>query len=134
MSGKLLTATGGYEVLGADKGVALTSVQTPLASFFRFQGWASKFTTTPPDGLRDAYATVGANWKSKGWLSGYGIGATYHLFDSDRLSRRYGEELDLIASVKIKRYVITARYAHYKADTFATDTDKLFLTVDWVIG
>lgn len=128
----MLSATAGYEILGADKGLALTSVQTPLASFFKFQGWASKFTVTPPNGLRDAYATLGATWKGKGWVSGYGLGATYHRFDSDRLSLHYGDELDLIASAKVKRYTLAARFAHYRADTFATDTDKLFLTVDWV--
>jgi hypothetical protein len=132
LAGKMLSATAGYEVLGADKGVALTSVQTPLASFFKFQGWDSKFTTTPPNGLRDAYATLGANWKSRGWVSGYGLGATYHRFDSDRLSLHYGDEVDVIASAKVKRYTLAARFAHYRADRFATDTDKVFLTVDWV--
>jgi len=87
---------------------------------------------TPPNGLRDAYATVGANWKGQGWVSSYGLGATYHHFDSDRLSLHYGDELDLIASAKVKRYTLAARFAHYRADTFATDTDKVFLTVDWV--
>jgi len=132
LTAKVLSATAGYEILGADKGLALTSVQTPLASFFKFQGWASKFTVTPPNGLRDAYATLGATWKSKGWVSGYGLGATYHRFDSDRLSLHYGDELDLIASAKVKRYTLAARFAHYRADTFATDTDKLFLTLEWV--
>ena len=135
LTGNVLSATAGYEVLGADKGVALTSVQTPLASFFKFQGWDSKFTVTPPNGLRDAYATLAANWKGKGWVSGYGLGATYHRFDSDRLSLHYGDELDLIASAKIKRYTAAiryARYARYRADTFATDTDKVFMTLDWV--
>jgi len=132
LTGKVLAGTIGYEVLGADKGVALTSVQTPLASFFKFQGWDSKFTTTPPNGLRDAYATLGANWKGAGWVSGYGLGATWHRFDSDRLSLHYGDELDLIASAKVKRYAAAIRYAHYRADTFATDTDKLFVTLDWV--
>lgn len=132
LTGKVLSATAGYEVLGADKGVALTSVQTPLASFFKFQGWDSKFTVTPPNGLRDAYATLAANWKSKGWVSGYGLGATWHRFDSDRLSLHYGDELDVIASAKIKRYTLAARFAHYHADRFATDTDKVFLTLEWV--
>lgn len=53
---RALTLTAGQEVLGADDGRALTSVQTPLASLFKFNGWADKFTTTPPDGLRDRYA------------------------------------------------------------------------------
>jgi len=132
LTAKVLSATAGYEILGADKGLALTSVQTPLASFFKFQGWASKFTVTPPNGLRDAYATLGATWKGKGRVSGYGLGATYHRFDSDRLSLHYGDELDVIASAKVKRYTLAARFARYRADAFATDTDKLFLTVDWV--
>jgi hypothetical protein len=131
LTGKVLSATAGYEVLGADKGVALTSVQTPLASFFKFQGWDSKFTVTPPNGLRDAYATLGANWKGKGWVSGYGLGATYHHFDSDRLSLHYGDEVDVIASAKVKRYAAAIRYAHYRADKFATDTDKVFVTLEW---
>jgi hypothetical protein len=42
LSRKALSATGGYEVLGADRhgarGIALTSFQTPLASLFKFQG------------------------------------------------------------------------------------------------
>jgi len=131
LTAKVLSAAAGYEILGADKGVALTSVQTPLASFFKFQGWASKFTVTPPNGLRDAYATLAGNWKGQGWVSGYRLGATYHHFDSDRLSLHYGDELDVIASAKVKRYTLAARFAHYRADAFATDTDKVFLTVDW---
>ena len=133
LGGKIWTATAGYEVLGADKGVALTSVQTPLASFFRFQGQASKFTTTPPDGLRDLYGTIAGNWKAKGLLSGFGLGATYHRFASDRLTRFYGDEVDLIASAKRGRYVLAARLARYDARSFATDTTKVFVTLDWVL-
>ncbi|WP_288485963.1 alginate export family protein, partial [uncultured Novosphingobium sp.] len=35
----------GYEVLGADRGRALTSFQTPLGTNFKFQGWADKLLT-----------------------------------------------------------------------------------------
>ncbi len=58
LSAKALSLTTGYEVLGAGTGVALTSVQTPLASYFKFNGWAGKFGTTPPGGLRDLCATL----------------------------------------------------------------------------
>ena len=44
-------------------GVALTSFQTPLATGFKFQGWADKFLTTPPNGVRDLYAGAGYGWK-----------------------------------------------------------------------
>ncbi|RZF63044.1 hypothetical protein EWE75_18235 [Sphingomonas populi] len=138
LSRKALSGTLGYEVLGAARGgaagTALTSVQTPLGSIFGFQGWADKFATTPPDGVRDGYATLGATWKHAGLVSSYGIGATVHRFDSDRAARHYGDELDLIAQAKIARYTVAARYAHYRADTFATDTDKLWLSVDWVFN
>ncbi len=76
LSAKAFTLTGGYEVLGADKGVALTSVQTPLASFFKWNGWAGKFNPTPPNGLRDAYATAGYGWKNVGPLDALGLSAT----------------------------------------------------------
>jgi hypothetical protein len=133
VSGKVVAATAGYEVLGADHGTALTSFQTPLASLFRFQGWASKFGTTPPNGIRDLYGTLGANWKTKGLISGVGLGATWHHFDGDRLSQHYGDELDLLAQAKLKRFTVAARLARYKADRFQTDTTKGFLSVEWVL-
>ncbi|GAA0330510.1 hypothetical protein GCM10009087_45880 [Sphingomonas oligophenolica] len=134
LSGKVLAATGGYEVLGADQGTALTSFQTPLASFFRFQGWASKFTTTPPNGLRDLYGTLGASWKANGPVSGYSVSATWHHFDSDRLSQHYGDEIDLLAQARIRRTTVAARLARYAADAFATDTTKVFLTLEWSLS
>ena len=130
VAGSVWSATAGYEVLGADRGVALTSLQTPLASFFKFQGWAGKFGTTPPDGVRDLYGTVAGAWKSKGVLSGYGVAATYHRFASDRLVRLYGEEVDAMGFVKRGRYTLAARVARYEARRFATDTTKFWLTLE----
>lgn len=131
LTAKGLTATIGHEVLGADKGVALASVQTPLASYFKFNGWAGKFGTTPANGLRDLYGTLGHGWKKAGPFDAINLGATWHRFDSDRLDQHYGDELDLLASVKRGRYTLAARYAHYEADAFATDTDKFWLQLDW---
>jgi len=124
---------GGYEVLGADKGVALTSVQTPLASLFPFQGWADKFTTTPPNGVRDLYGTLGYGWKKVGPADAINLTAAYHRFTSDRLGQHYGNEWDLLASAKRGRATLSARYARYEADRFATDTSKFWLQVDWVL-
>ena len=128
-----LTAKAGYEVLGADKGVALTSVQTPLASLFPFQGWADKFTTTPPNGVRDLYGTLGYGWKKVGPADAINLTAAYHRFTSDRLGQHYGNEWDLLASAKRGRATLSARYARYEADRFATDTSKFWLQVDWVL-
>ena len=59
------------------------------------------------------------------------IGGAWHRFTSDRLGLHYGNEVNLLASAKIERTTVSARYAHYEADAFATDTDKLWLQVDW---
>ena len=123
----------GYEVLGADRGVALTSFQTPAGTLFKFNGWGDKFLTTPPDGLRDLYATIGFTAKKPvGPLAGLTVQASYHRFESDRLTRHYGDEIDLLASAKLGRYTLSARYSGYEAGGFATDTRKAWLQVDWV--
>ena len=123
----------GYEILGADKGTALTSFQTPLATGFKYQGWADKFLTTPPDGVRDLYASAGWGWKAVGPLKAVTLQAVYHDYRSDRASRSYGDEIDLLASAKLGKFTASARYAHYDADTFATDTDKFWLQLDWML-
>lgn len=121
----------GGELLGADRGVALTSVQAPLGAAFRFNGWAGKFATTPPDGVRDYYATLGHSWQRTGPFDTIGLSAAAHRFTSDRLVRGYGEELDLLASARRGPFQFSARWAHYQADGFAVDTDKLWLQIDW---
>ncbi|MGN7928941.1 hypothetical protein [Sphingopyxis sp. 22461] len=123
----------GYEILGADDGTALTSFQTPLATGFKFQGWADKFLTTPPDGVRDLYASTGWSWKAVGPLKAVTLQAAYHDYRSDRASRSYGDEINLLASAKLGKVTAAARYAHYDANTFATDTDKFWLQLDWTI-
>lgn len=123
----------GYEVLGASGGTALTSFQTPLATGFKFQGWADKFLVTPPDGVRDLYASAGWNWKAIGPLKAVTVQAVYHDYRSDRAARSYGEEIDLLASAKFGKVTGSVRYAHYSADTFATDTDKIWLQLDWML-
>lgn len=123
----------GYEILGADDGIALASFQTPLATGFKFQGWADKFLATPPDGVRDLYASAGWSWKAVGPLKGVTLQAVYHAYRSDRASRSYGDEIDLLASAKLGKWTASARYAHYDADGFATDTDKFWLQLDWML-
>jgi len=121
----------GYEVLGADKGVALAAFQTPIATGFKFQGWADKFLTTPPDGVCDLYGNLGYGWKQAGPFKALTLQAVYHRFASDRKSRLYGDEIDLLASAKLGKTSLSARYADYQADGFATDTRKFWLQLDW---
>lgn len=123
----------GYEVLGASSGAAFTSFQTPLGTNFKFQGWADKFLTTPANGIRDLYVGGGYGWKQLGPLSGVALSASWHRFDSDRLDQHYGNEIDLLASAKMKKTMLSIRYAHYDAKAMATDTDKLWFQADWAI-
>ena len=125
--------TGGYEVLGASNGAALTSFQTPLGTNFKFQGWADKFLVTPANGVRDMYVGGGYGWKQLGPMTGVALAATWHRFDSDRLDLHYGNEWNLIASAKVKKTALSVRYAHYEAKAMATDTEKLWLQADWAI-
>jgi hypothetical protein len=124
---------GGYEVLGADHGTALTSFQTPLATGFKFQGWADKFLTTPSNGIRDAYGSLGYGWKQLGPAKAVTLQAVYHDFRSDRLGQHYGTEWDALASAKFGKTMVSVRYADYQAKSFMTDTRKLWLQLDWAL-
>jgi hypothetical protein len=121
----------GYEVLGADHGLPFTSFQTPLATLHKFQGWADKFLTTPPNGIRDKYASAGYGWKKIAGLDAINAVAVYHRFDSDRLDLHYGNEWDASVSARKDRWTVTAKVADYKAKSFATDTRKAWLQLDW---
>lgn len=59
--------------------------------------------------------------------------AAYHAYRSDRVSRAYGDEIDLLASAKLGKVTASTRYARYRADSFATDTDKFWLQLDWML-
>ena len=39
----------------------------------------------------------------------------------------------LLASAKLGKITGSVRYAHYNADTFATDADKFWLQLDWML-
>jgi hypothetical protein len=122
---------GGYELLGSSSGRAFTSFQTPLATLHKFNGNADIFLTTPPNGLQDIYSTIGYTKSKIGPFDSLGVLATYHDFTSDRLSLNYGDEINLQVVAKLKKYTFTLKYADYNARAFATDTKKLFASVEW---
>ncbi|MEJ7927366.1 alginate export family protein [Sphingobium sp. AN641] len=141
-SAKGFTVTGGYEVLGADasatnkvSGAAVVaSLQTPLATLHKFNGWADKFLVTPPNGLRDAYGSIGYTLPKVGKMGPLGLLLSYHRYDSDRLSIDYGSEWNAQATLKInKRLSALVKYADYEADIFATDTKKLWAQLDYAL-
>ena len=126
------TIGGGYEVLGADNGVALTSFQTPLATLHKFQGWADKFLATPPNGIRDLYVQGGyAKPKPFAGVDAIALNVAWHDYDSDRMNVNYGSELNAQLSMKVKKFTFIAKYADYDAKAFATDTRKFWLSVEY---
>ena len=117
--GKLSTGVG-FEVLGTDDG---ESFRTPLATLYAFNGWADQFLTTPADGLRDLYVSVGA--KAGDWS----LGAIYHDFSADRGGDRYGSELDLTAGRDLSQHhSLLIRAARFSADDASfSDVTKFWL-------
>jgi hypothetical protein len=119
----------GYEVL---EGNGVRGFSTPLATLHKFDGWADKFLTTPPNGLARSYAMLGYTTKGVGVLETLTANAVYHQFDSDRLNIDYGSEIDLQLQAKWRRFNFLLKYADYNAKTFATDTSKYWVQLDYV--
>ncbi len=116
------TVSLGYELLGGDEGVGF---KTPLATLHKFQGWADKFLGTPGTGLEDTYLKVA------GKISGIPVAVFYHKFSADEGGADLGSELDIVGTYKInKNLSAQLKYASYSADTHASDTDKLWFTLN----
>lgn len=126
------TIDANYEVLGADNGAAFTSFQTPLATLHKFQGWADKFLTTPANGIRDVNGGGSYALGKIGFLGPVKLAGTYHDFRSDIGSAKYGHEWDALVLTKPRpdlKFIV--KFADYKADTFATDTQKIWVEFDY---
>ena len=119
--------TAGYEKLGSDKG---RSVQTPMATLHKFNGWADLFLTTPVKGLQDGYVTIGRKFGVKA-LPGLNAGVTYHRFDSDVGDVRYGHEWDAVVGFKRGRMSVLTKLADYRARSFGVNTRKGWLQLEW---
>ncbi|WP_062788387.1 alginate export family protein [Novosphingobium capsulatum] len=119
------TATGGYEKLGSDKGIAL---QTPMATLHKFNGWADLFLTTPKSGLEDVYVGLARAFPK---LHGLNANVTWHDFHSDVGHVKFGEEWDASVGFKVRKVALLAKYADYKAKGFGVDTTKFWLEADY---
>ena len=119
----------GLEVLEGD---GVKGFTTPLATLHKFDGWADKFLTTPPNGLERRYVTLGYMTKGVGALDTLSASAVFHQFKSKRLGIDYGSEVDLQLQAKWQRFNGLVKYASYHADRFATDTAKYWLEIDYV--
>jgi hypothetical protein len=118
----------GYELLGSD-GVAAFS--TPLATLHAFQGWADKFLATPAAGIEDTYVRLsyplGKRWR----FANVAAVAVFHDYEADVGSAHFGEELNLQLVARTERMTLTAKYADYRADSLLTDTEKVWVSVDY---
>ncbi|WP_417622892.1 alginate export family protein [Parasphingorhabdus sp.] len=122
--------TGGYEELGASDNPSI-AFRTPLATLHKFNGWADSFLTTPANGLRDYYVTVGKKISGIKMLPGLNASVTYHEFDADRSGPNYGSEWDAQLGFKIDPIGVQIKYANYNAKAFGTDTEKLWLQLGY---
>ena len=89
----------GYELLGSDDGKA--SFTTPLATLHKFNGWADAFLDNGgPNGLQDLYVSLAPKlpWGLKGKL-------IYHHFWSDERTDSLADEVDLVLSKPINKYL-----------------------------
>lgn len=122
----------GYEVLEGD---GVNAFQTPLATLHKFNGFTDQFLTTPPDGLQDLYLSLDAPLPGEGWLSDITIKAGYHQFWAERGGSHYGWEWNAGIFKKINTsygsFNLGIQYASYDADEFKSDTDKLWLTLQF---
>ena len=122
----------GYEVLQGD---GVKGFTTPLATLHKFQGWADKFLGTPVNGMTDLYANFSYSRKGVGPLDTIGFTASWHDFESERLSIDYGTELDLQLQARYRRYTGTLKYADYNAKAATPvavrDTKKFWAQVDF---
>lgn len=124
------TVLAGWEQLGSDNS---RSVQTPLATLHKFNGWADVFLTTPPAGLEDAYLSVAKSFDGVKLLPGLNANITFHQFDSAKGDVEYGTEWNASAGFKIGKVGVLLKYASYDARDFGIDTDKLWLQMEWAL-
>ncbi|MEQ1509484.1 MAG: alginate export family protein [Sphingopyxis sp.] len=123
-----VTARLGYERLEGD---GTTALQTPLATLHAFNGWADKFLTTPAGGLRDLY--FDATWRlpTLAGVQGASARVIWHDYNATRGGANYGHEWNALLNVPVARGITTSvKFAHYDAQSFATDTDKFWFSVE----
>jgi hypothetical protein len=128
---KKLAVLLGLERLGGDGASAFS---TPVGTLHAFQGWADKFLATPPAGIKDQYVKLTYPIAKRGRFTSTNAVAVFHDFLADAGSTHFGEELDLQLVARTEHLALTLKYAEYRADALHTDTDKLWLSVDYLLG
>jgi hypothetical protein len=116
------------------EGNGVKGFTTPLASLHKFQGWADKFTGTPPNGIEDLYANASVNLKGVGVLDTLGFIVSYHDYNAEHISADYGNEWNASIAAKHKRFNLLLKYADYQQGELATarTTSKLWAQLEFI--
>jgi len=121
----------GIEILEGNGAKGFT---TPLATLHKFQGWADKFLTTPPNGIEDSYVKAMVNLKAVGGLETLGFVLGYHDYEAEHISADYGSEVNLSVAAKLKKLNVMLKYADFQEGVLASarDTEKYWLQAEFV--
>jgi hypothetical protein len=123
----------GYELMGADANAVggTWSMQTPMATLHKFDGWADVFLTTPNAGLGDSYVGLSGKFPKVKALPGLNYAVSYHWFGSDVGNVKFGNEVDASVGFRTRKVNWLVKYASYVAKGFGTDTKKFWLEADY---
>ena len=123
------TLTLSWENLGSN---GVEAPQTPLATFHRQNGWADEFGTTPPDGLRDLSVRLLLELPDAGPFKTPKLDLRFHDFAAAYGGAHYGDEFDAdLNATVLGRVTLGVQFAHYNAFTFASDTNKAWVYVEF---
>ena len=132
LGGKPVVVKVGKEVL---EGNGVNALQTPLATFHAFNGWADKFigpaggTATPVGGLEDTSISVTV----KGLIGGSKMVLWYHDFQANKTVgglKDYGTEWNALFAKKFtKEWMGLIKYANFSdgGDGYSVDTEKFWV-------
>ncbi|MGE3474925.1 MAG: FecR domain-containing protein [Rhodospirillaceae bacterium] len=113
------------------EGNGVNSVQTPLATLHRHNGWADVVDIAPAEGLRDVHVRYMQELPDFGPVKTPRLDLRLHHFTSDSGVLTYGTEFDADFNVSLMGYAtVGVRWARYEAKNFASDTEKLWLYVE----
>ncbi len=125
-----LTVSVGAERLEGDDSRGFA---TPLATLHAFQGWADVFLATPPDGVRDVYASV--SYATQPWPAAQPVTFTVraHDFTDDSGGAGFGREFDASARFGLtERVALEAKMAAFEGeDPRFADRAKFWFALEY---
>ena len=139
--GELNASASGFKAAVGDEimqGNGAVGFATPLATLHAFDGWADKFLTTPANGIKDLYGSLGWSGRKVLGLDSLTVTLIYHSFSAEHVSSNYGAEWDSVVSGKWHHYVALLKYADYSAASttpvaIARDTRKFWAQIEYVL-